>query len=316
MRPLLRLHPARATGRRRPPAKRPGRGGEGLAAARARRRGYRDHSRSRYPAQHHAPAHARGCRHALPPADAVLRRLIQNQLMVQEGYRMGLQDQLAVRNQVIEAGGPGASEALLDSVANTAPTDGRGSAEARREQGQGLHRGADGVYEVTVDSTLLRSLDYATSDEEALEALRENDAVLAVVPSGPIKVKNLSRSIRFQEYHGLADKPDAVERRDRIFYELLVESLVRYEARRLGFDERPEIRRLIAQPRATARARGGLERAAGHRIRTDRRRGAGLLRAAPRRVHPRMKIKLDTVKLGTEARREHLPRAPGPGAPR
>jgi peptidyl-prolyl cis-trans isomerase C len=53
----------------------------------------------------------------IPSADKVLRRLIQNRLLEQEGYRMGAQEDPMVRNQVWELTRHRAMIALLDSVA-------------------------------------------------------------------------------------------------------------------------------------------------------------------------------------------------------
>jgi hypothetical protein len=180
----------------------------------------------------------------LPPADAVLRRLIQNQLIIQEGFRIGLHEDAMVRNQVIEAVRDQSTKALLDSVADSVPLETPDRREARRVAVKSYIDGLLDTYQVVVDSTVLRACDFASAERGVLTALGESEALLAVIPSGPIKVKNLAREIRFKEYHGLQGKPDAAERRDRIFYELLVESLLRHEARVQGFEQHPDIRYL------------------------------------------------------------------------
>ena len=149
-----------------------------------------------------------------------------------------------VRNQVIEAVRDQSTKALLDSVAATVPPETPDLREARRLAVKNFIDGLMATYHVKVDSTVLRACDFASTEPGVLTALGESEAVLAVIPAGPIKVKNLAREVRFKEYHGLQGKPDAAERRDRIFYELLVESLLRHEARAQGFDQHPEIRYL------------------------------------------------------------------------
>ena len=236
----------------------------------------------------------------LPPADSVLRRLIQNLLITQEGYRMGLHDQVGVRNQVTEALRSQSSEALLDSVANTVPETAENQQADRRAAVKVYIDGLLDLYEVEVDSVLLRSLDYATNDEDALQALRENDQVLAVIPTGPIKVKNLSRAIRFKEYHGLASKPDAAERRDLIFYELLVEALVRYEARRLGFENHPEIQLLVYSLERQLVLEETLNVLLAIDFSPTDAEVQAFYEAHIDEFTPEMRIRLDTVKLTTE----------------
>lgn len=188
-----------------------------------------------------------GAAASLPDADAVLRRLVQNQLLVQEGYRMGMHEHFSVSNQVTEAVRDQSAKALLDSVAATVPADAADVREERRLAVAGFIDDLMVTYAVVVDSTLLRSLDFATADDAALTAMRQSEDVLATLPSGQVRVRHLARAIRFREYHGLRGKPDAAERRDRIFRELLVESLIRYEARQRGVDASPAIRRLHAE---------------------------------------------------------------------
>lgn len=182
-------------------------------------------------------------RASLPAADQVLRRLIQNELFVQEGYRIGLQDRAVIRNQVIEATRDRASRALLDSVAASAPADAPDPSEARRLAVADFIDGLMDLNEVVVDSALLRSCDFASEDDAAVAALGESEAVLATLPGAQLEVRHLAREIRFREYHGLRGKPDAAERRDRIFREMLVTALVRREAAARGYTERAEIRR-------------------------------------------------------------------------
>ncbi len=177
-----------------------------------------------------------------PEPDAVLRRLIQNRLIVQEGYRMGLDQDFAVRNQVSEAVNSRCMGALLDSVALAVPTDTPDLREARRLAVKGYIQGLIEKYEVQVDSTLLRSLDYGSREPEMQERLRDSQEVLAKAPTGNLSVSAFTRIVRFTAFHGLEGKPDAEERRDRIFHEWVAEAVTIHEVRQRGFAQRPEIR--------------------------------------------------------------------------
>jgi hypothetical protein len=96
-------------------------------------------------------------------------------------------------------------------------------------------------YRVSVDHSLLAGLDYASADPEVQKELQSNPAVLAVLPTGKLTVRGLTRNIRFQYFHGLKDRPDASQIRDRVFEEWVAEGLLSYEARGLGFDREPDI---------------------------------------------------------------------------
>ena len=98
-------------------------------------------------------------------------------------------------------------------------------------------------YEVAVDSTLLATLDYATSDSGVYEELRNGTAVLAELPWRDLTVAGLTRQIRFKHFHGLEGNTEAAEIRDKMFDEWVTENLLRHEAGELGFDQRPEIAR-------------------------------------------------------------------------
>ncbi len=175
---------------------------------------------------------------ALPEPAAVLKRMIENQLIIQEGYRMGLDQQFTVKNQVTEAVRTQCSKALLDSVAATAAADVPSRTAAVHAYIQGLRE----QYAVTVDTTLLKSLDYGSADPAIQQHLHDSEDVLTRIPSGTMRVKHLSREIRFREYHGMEGKPDAAERRDKIFASWLDEALVRYQAKIEHVDERPDLR--------------------------------------------------------------------------
>ena len=181
---------------------------------------------------------------ALPAADDALRRLIQNRLVIQEGYRLGLDRKFAVANQVRETIRLKLVAALLDSIAQTVPAGTPDWMGERRRAVDSYIEGLKTQYQVAVDSTLLASLDYGSSDPLVKKRLQESEEVLAVLPTGPLRVKSLSMVIRFTEFHGLAGKPDAAESRDRIFKEWLVEGLLSHEAKVHHLDQTPQIRRM------------------------------------------------------------------------
>lgn len=168
-------------------------------------------------------------------AEAVLRRLTQNMLIVQEGYRLDLQDDFQVRNEIRSTVNQRSMEAMLDSVALSIPKD-QPDFMAKREAA--VIAFADGLYsqyEVVVDSTLLQSLDYGSADPQVQKRLRESDEILATVPTGNLRVQSFSRVLAFEEFHGLVGKDDAAETRDRRFKEWLDEVLIRFEAEKRGF---------------------------------------------------------------------------------
>ncbi|MBE0565865.1 MAG: peptidyl-prolyl cis-trans isomerase [Krumholzibacteria bacterium] len=184
-----------------------------------------------------------------PAPDRVLRRLIQNQLVVQEGYRMGLDQRFSVRNPKAEALRNRFVRALLDSVAALVP---RGELDQAAWVGLRQLRVESYLDElrrnhgVQVDTLLLASLDYASADAGVLAALRDSDQVIARLDGSSISVADLTREIRFVAFHGLEGKPDAAERRDKIFWDTLHERLLYREARRLGLDRRPDMARYAA----------------------------------------------------------------------
>ena len=99
-------------------------------------------------------------------------------------------------------------------------------------------------YHVVVDSTLLRSLDYGSSDPAVQKRLQEDDAILAQAPTGALRVSGLTHELAFKEFHGLQGRPDADKARDDAFREWLTEAVLTYESRRLGWEQKPEIRKL------------------------------------------------------------------------
>lgn len=94
-------------------------------------------------------------------------------------------------------------------------------------------------YGVTVNDTLLAGLDYASKDSAIQKRLESSDAVLAVLPTGRLTISGLTRKIRFQYFHGLADHPDAAAIRNGMFDEWVTEGLLTHEAQDLGLDRDP-----------------------------------------------------------------------------
>lgn len=94
-------------------------------------------------------------------------------------------------------------------------------------------------YGATVDSTLLASLDYGSADPKVRTELQSSERVLVRFPWRTLTVRDLSQEIRFQHFHGLANKPDAARLRDEAFHEWTTQLLLRHEASELGFDRTP-----------------------------------------------------------------------------
>ena len=174
-----------------------------------------------------------------PDAEQVLRRLIENRLVIQEGYRMGLQDEFVVANQVKEFVMTRAMGAHLDSVAATVPADTPDLHEARRLKVAAYMASLRDMYHVKADSALLASLDYGRDDDAYQQHLREDPSVLAVVPKGTLTVAGFSRILRFKEYHGLIGKPDADRRRDEVFRNWLAEAVLAHHLNQMGTLTRP-----------------------------------------------------------------------------
>ena len=192
----------------------------------------------------------KGVPFATPEPERVLRRMIQNELVIQEGYRMGLDEQFTVRNPRSEAVRNRCVRTLLDSVASTVPQgdlEKEAWVEQRRAAVEDYLAGLRRTYGVEVDTTLLHALDYASTDPDMQKRLRDSDEVIALLPNGDITVAELSREIRFVAFHGLEGKPDAAERRDRIFWQNLNERLVAWQAAQEGLHLRPDMVDFAAQ---------------------------------------------------------------------
>jgi hypothetical protein len=187
--------------------------------------------------QSQMPADARS---SLPAADLVLRRLIQNRLVLQEGYRMGLEQEFSVSNQVLEFVRLKTMAALLDSVAAAVPAGTEDVHGARRLAVDRYLKDLRKRYGATADEALLASLDYGSADPDVQKRLREDTAVLAVVPTGSLTVSAFSRILRFTEFHGLVGKVNAAEKRDKAFREWLSEAVLFHQATVQKVAERPQ----------------------------------------------------------------------------
>lgn len=97
------------------------------------------------------------------------------------------------------------------------------------------------VYNITVDDSLLASLDYASAAPEVQAYLRTSDAALCTLPTGRLTVRGLTRNIRFQYFHGTEGRADAAQIRDRMFDQWVSEGLLTYAAASRGLDRRPEV---------------------------------------------------------------------------
>ncbi len=165
----------------------------------------------------------------LPKPDQVLRRLVQNRLIVQEGYRMGLHEEFVITNQVFEFIRHQTMTALLDSVTAAVPKTAGDMHEARRLAVGDYLADLRERFGVSVDTALLATLDYGSADPQMQEYLRNDTTVLATVPTGQLTVAAFSRNLRFTEYHGLVDKPDADKKRDKAFEAWLAEVVLYHQ---------------------------------------------------------------------------------------
>lgn len=181
---------------------------------------------------------------AIKPRD-VLKRMTENQLLVQEGYRMGLEDEFTVRNQTIESVRHECMKALLDSVATSIPPDAKDVHEKRRLAVKKYLDGLSRAWGARVDSTVLRSLDYGSADPEIQKRLRDSKEVLArLSPTRNLTVADFSRELRFVEFHGMVGKPDAAERRDKALREYFSEYLLNLQLKAQRMDQTPRMRLL------------------------------------------------------------------------
>jgi peptidylprolyl isomerase len=97
------------------------------------------------------------------------------------------------------------------------------------------------TYGVVVNDSLLASLDYGSADSTLQAEFKVRTDVLAVLPWRSIEVRELTRRIKFQHFHGIQGKPDAAQIRDKVFEDWVAELLLRHETEARGFDKRPDI---------------------------------------------------------------------------
>ena len=182
----------------------------------------------------------------LPPAENVLKRMIQNTLLFQEGRQLGYDTDGTIVNQVQETVRHRSVIALVDSVAFAVP---EGVEDRKTEQFAAIERFIESLktkYDVKVDTLLLKSLDYGADDPAIQAYLRDSDDVLCTSPTGAMRVSSLTRNLMFQEFHGMVGKPDADDIRDKFFAGWISEALLTYESKLRGYPERENMRMLAA----------------------------------------------------------------------
>lgn len=176
---------------------------------------------------------------------SILRRLTQNQLFVQEGLRMGLDEEAVVRNQGWTVVRQECMKALLDSVAFSVPESRKDYRDARRAAVQAYLDGLARTWGAAVDSALLRSLDYGSDDPSVHKRLTGSSEVLGTLPgSREFTVADFTRELRFTEFHGLVGKPDAAQRRDDIMREFLADAVTARQIRAQKMDQTPQMQML------------------------------------------------------------------------
>jgi hypothetical protein len=194
----------------------------------------------------------------IEPRD-VLKRMTQNQLIVQEGYRMGLEQEFSVRNQTAESVRHECMKALLDSVALSIPAKAEDVHEKRRLAVKTYLDRLARAWGASVDSTVLRSLDYGSAEEAVQARLRESTVVLArLSPTRTLTVADFSRELRFAEFHGVVGKPDAAERRDKVLREYFSEYLLNLQLKAQRMDQVPRMKLLRQRQERNAVLEEGL----------------------------------------------------------
>ncbi len=175
----------------------------------------------------------------------ILRRLTQNQLLVQEGLRMGLDQEAVVRNQAWSVVRQECMKALLDSVALSIPETQADYRDARRNAVQSYLDGLARTWGASVDSVLLKGLDYGSADPAMQKRLRDSQEVLGRLPGNrTFSVADFTRQLRFTEFHGLVGKPEAAQRRDEILREFLADAVTARQIRAQKMDQTPRMRML------------------------------------------------------------------------
>ncbi|MBK8165587.1 MAG: peptidyl-prolyl cis-trans isomerase [bacterium] len=175
----------------------------------------------------------------------ILRRLTQNQLLVQEGLRMGLDQEAVVRNQAWSVVRQECMKALLDSVALSVPESQADYRDARRLAVQSYLDDLARTWGASVDSVLLRSLDYGSAEPAMQKRLRDSSEMLGRLPGNrTFTVADFTRQLRFTEFHGLVGKPEAAQRRDEIMREFMADAVTARQIRAQKMDQTPRMRML------------------------------------------------------------------------
>lgn len=138
---------------------------------------------------------------------------------------------------------------LSESRTETLPQDGAMAQAAQREERRQrvmevVRAYVDSLkskYGVVANDSLLAALDYGSEDPGVQKRLKDSDEILVHLPWKDLTVSQFTRNLRFENFHGLAGKPDAPQIRDKSLEEWVTESLLRHEAVQLGFDRRPDI---------------------------------------------------------------------------
>jgi len=130
---------------------------------------------------------------------------------------------------------------LLDSVALSISADTPELIEARKAAIRSYIDGLLVSNVVSIDSTLLKSLDYGATDPETQKHLLNSNDVLVTFPASTMTVSRFTRVLRFKEFHGLVGKPDAAQRRDKAFSEWITEAVLSHQARKQRLHQIPRI---------------------------------------------------------------------------
>jgi hypothetical protein len=136
-------------------------------------------------------------------------------------------------------------KALLDSVALAVPETRADHRDARRIAVQAYLDGLAQTWGASVDSMILKSLDYGSADPAMQKRLRDSQEVLGHLPGNrTFTVADFTRELRFTEFHGLVGKPEATQRRDEIMREFLADAVTARQIRAQKMDQAPRMKML------------------------------------------------------------------------
>ncbi|MHB8079328.1 MAG: peptidylprolyl isomerase [Candidatus Krumholzibacteriia bacterium] len=237
----------------------------------------------------------------LPPPEDVLKRLVQNTLLEQEGRRLGLDRSEAVRRQVADAVARQGMTTLLDSVAQSVPGQLPEVLEARQAAVRDYIERLKRRFNVKVDTALLASLDYGATDSLVQRSLSEREDVIATVPDGKLTVKGLTREIRFTYFHGLQGRPETAGIRDKLCDEWVVERVLSRQARLEGFATRPATLRFARLLERDLVREETLNTLLGFSFKPEPKEVEAFYRAHLAQFTPAARIKVDSALLKDEA---------------